>query len=83
MSYVFAGATFDGAISAWNISRVTNLEYAFLDSSFSGDVSGWDTSGKCSHPKYDAIPLWPGTLILSLPGFLPWYQLLKIWRGCE
>ena len=35
---------FDGDISQWNVSSVTNMWAMFKDSVFNGDISNWDVS---------------------------------------
>ena len=38
-------SAFNGDISGWDTSNVTNMEYMFIDASvFNKDISGWDTS---------------------------------------
>ncbi|MDE0090056.1 MAG: BspA family leucine-rich repeat surface protein, partial [Thaumarchaeota archaeon] len=39
-------ASFNGDISGWDVSGVTDMRYMFADAaSFNGDISGWDVSG--------------------------------------
>lgn len=38
------GNKFNGDISEWNVSNVTNMEEMFRDSEFNGDISRWDVS---------------------------------------
>ena len=49
MSELFRGvfddpATFNGDISHWDVSNVTNMHRMFTISEFNGDISEWDTS---------------------------------------
>jgi surface protein len=46
MSYIFNNASsFNGAISAWDVSHVTDMKYVFSGaSSFNRDISSWDVS---------------------------------------
>ena len=57
MSYLFEGGAlrvgndshpilseFDGDISEWNVSNVTNMSGMFYASPFTGDISSWDVS---------------------------------------
>ena len=53
MSYMFnfykerkeAASSFNGDISKWNVSKVTNMGAMFQAAvSFNGDISGWDVS---------------------------------------
>ena len=45
MSYLFDGFDFNGDISKWNVSNVTNMQSMFLGClSFNQDISGWDVS---------------------------------------
>jgi len=41
---MFSSSEFNGDISGWNISCVTNMEYMFSSSEFNGDISGWNIS---------------------------------------
>jgi len=43
---------FDGDISLWNVSHVTNMTEMFYNSSFAHDISGWNVSPRC---KIDRI----------------------------
>ena len=46
MSSVFLhNPTFNGDISKWDVSKVTNMRAMFADSKFNGDISEWDVSG--------------------------------------
>ena len=45
MSYLFEDAyEFNGDISKWDVSNVTNMESMFQESDFNGDISNWDVS---------------------------------------
>ncbi len=45
MGYMFDGANaFNGNISGWNVSSVTNMQQMFERSAFNGDISDWDVS---------------------------------------
>lgn len=35
---------FDGDISQWNVSKVTDMSCMFCGSQFNGDISQWDVS---------------------------------------
>src|SRR5690606_19642589 len=35
---------FNGNISQWNVSNVTNMGYMFYETNFNGDISKWDVS---------------------------------------
>lgn len=35
---------FNGDISRWNVSHVTNMSHLFFNSLFAGDISRWDVS---------------------------------------
>ena len=36
--------TFNGDISKWNVSNVTNMSWMFRNTDFNGDISNWDVS---------------------------------------
>ena len=47
MESVFDDVKFDGDISEWDVSNVTNMSAMFIHSSYTGkngDISGWDVS---------------------------------------
>jgi surface protein len=44
MSNLFNYSSFNGDISKWDTSNVTNMNRMFIYSSFNGDISGWDVS---------------------------------------
>ncbi|WP_127137614.1 BspA family leucine-rich repeat surface protein [Flagellimonas oceanensis] len=45
MSFLSLGSSFNGDISGWDVSNVTNMREMFRDAtSFNGDISGWDVS---------------------------------------
>eukprot|EP00961_Rhodomonas_salina_P194316 2623813-Rhodomonas_salina.1 len=44
MQYTFRDSSFNGDISKWDVSSVTDMSYLFYDSSFNGDLSKWDVS---------------------------------------
>jgi len=48
MSYLFSEEyglkEFNGNISKWNVSNVTNMSWMFYESEFNGDISKWDVS---------------------------------------
>ena len=41
---MFYRTEFDGDISEWDVSSVTDMKYMFSYSKFDGDISGWDVS---------------------------------------
>jgi surface protein len=44
MQAMFCGSRFNGDISRWNVSNVTNMHSMFACSLFNGDISKWDVS---------------------------------------
>jgi surface protein len=45
MSHLFEMNTrFNGDISKWDVSKVTDMTWMFFGSKFNGDISGWDVS---------------------------------------
>jgi surface protein len=44
MYAMFYNSNFNGDISNWDVSNVTNMNYLFNDSQFNGDISNWDVS---------------------------------------
>jgi surface protein len=44
MSDLFYNSKFNGEISRWNVSNVTNMNLLFKNSKFNGDISKWDVS---------------------------------------
>ena len=44
MSSIFAFSKFNGDISKWDVSNVTNMTYMFYGSTFNKDISEWDVS---------------------------------------
>jgi surface protein len=38
------GSQFNGDISKWDVSNVTNMEHMFAGSTFNNDISNWDVS---------------------------------------
>lgn len=44
-TYMFAGSQFDGNITKWDTSNVTDMSYMFAENvSFSRDISGWNVA---------------------------------------
>jgi surface protein len=41
---MFWASQFNGDISGWDVSAVTNMHHMFVDSVFNGDISGWNVS---------------------------------------
>ena len=39
---MFSYSSFNGDISKWNVSNVTNMRGMFFSSNFNGDISDWD-----------------------------------------
>ena len=57
MSGMFSSSSsFNGDISGWDVSSVTDMSYMFLHSSFNGDISGWDVSS-VTDMSYMFLPL--------------------------
>ena len=44
MSNLFKNIYFNGNISEWDVSNVTDVSYMFFNSSFNQDISNWDVS---------------------------------------
>jgi surface protein len=44
MDHMFYGSQFNGDISNWNVSYVTNMVNIFNESKFKGYISNWDIS---------------------------------------
>ena len=44
MLFTFSRPKFNGDISEWDVSNVTNMRFMFCDTKFSGDISNWDVS---------------------------------------
>jgi hypothetical protein len=44
MSGMFYQTPFNGDISRWNVSSVTDMSYMFHSTPFDGDISGWNVS---------------------------------------
>ena len=47
MNWLFTKSKFDGDISRWDVSNVTDMQAMFYESEFTGDygdISGWDVS---------------------------------------
>ena len=44
MMFVFHHVDFQGDISRWDVSNVTDMAYMFMDCSFNGDISKWNVS---------------------------------------
>ena len=45
MTALFGGTNFNGDISGWDVSNVTNMSYMFCScKSFNQDISNWDVS---------------------------------------
>jgi surface protein len=44
MSGMFMYSQFNGDISRWNVSSVTDMSNMFHDSEFNGDISNWNVS---------------------------------------
>jgi len=41
MNQMFYGSSFDGILSGWDVSKVTDMYEMFFRSNFNGDVSDW------------------------------------------
>ena len=41
---MFYKSVFNGDISQWNVSNVTDMSSMFYKSAFNGDISNWDVS---------------------------------------
>ena len=44
MGFMFSESQFNGDISNWDLSNVTNMGFMFSESQFNGDISNWDVS---------------------------------------
>lgn len=42
MLFTFSRPKFNGDISEWNTSNVTDMHFMFADTKFAGDISDWD-----------------------------------------
>jgi hypothetical protein len=69
MNRMFAGSSFDGDISKWNVSNVKDMCYMFYGALFAGDIDGWDVSNVSG--MYE---IFSGS-VLEKSGKLPkWYK---------
>ena len=74
MSFLFK-SDFNGDISKWNVSNVTNMNSMFFGSAFNGDISEWDVSNVtnmeemfcCSYFNND-ISKWNVSNVTSMKG---------------
>ena len=59
MSYMFFQSTFNGNISAWNVSSVANMKGMFNEAkNFAGDVSKWNVNQVRSNiMAFDGCPI--------------------------
>jgi surface protein len=46
MEYMFANSQFNGDISKWDVSNVTNIKNMFSKSQFKGDISKWKLTNR-------------------------------------
>ena len=44
MRELFRDSKFNGDISEWDVSKVTDMTEMFMNSEFNGDISKWDVS---------------------------------------
>ena len=55
---MFSGSKFNGDISNWDVSNVTDMGYMFYESNFNGDISNWDVSDETSqYMTFNNCPL--------------------------
>ena len=47
MEFLFANNDFNGDISKWDVSNVTNMECMFQGTKFNGDLSNWKLNKNC------------------------------------
>ena len=47
MSELFSLSNFDGDISEWDVSNVTDMSWMFSYSKFNNDISKWKINPKC------------------------------------
>ena len=93
MSYLFRGGNankyqmghpilseFDGDVSDWDVSSVTNMNYMFYNSKFNGDISNWDVSNVTNmramfaHSNYNGdISMWNVSNVTNM-AFLFYYS---------
>jgi surface protein len=48
---MFHGSKFNGNISKWNVSKVTDMERMFASSKFNKDISNWKINSDCNIVK--------------------------------
>ena len=75
MSWLFSGKknTFNGDISEWDVSNVTDMSNMFAYSDFNGDISEWDVSNVTdmgfmfSHSKFNGdISKWDVSSVVNM-----------------
>jgi surface protein len=49
---MFDESQFNGDISHWDVSKVTNMRFMLYFSQFNGDISQWDVSNAAAHNMY-------------------------------
>ena len=59
MENLFNDSSFNGDISSWDVSNVTNMGQMFSGSQFNGDISNWDVSNVATllTSQFDISPL--------------------------
>jgi surface protein len=75
MSGLFSSnSKFNGDISLWNVSNVTDMSYMFYESNFNGNLYNWDVSNVknmqfmfCKNPRFNTdISRWDITVAFEL-----------------
>ena len=73
MSSLFEYSDFNGDISKWDVSNVTNMEDMFFRSEFNGDILNWDVSNVTNMASMFFFA--PNLMVIYLIGM---YLMLKI-----
>ena len=62
---MFSESQFNGDISNWDVSNVTNMIGMFYNSQFNGDISNWDVSNVIDCRSFRTNTSWT----LPIPNF--------------